>query len=266
MQCLTYALGEQFQLMALERYLKLKKSCLVNKHWRALELVFPEKDASIYVFKNGTLIAWNFTKKALKEWIELVQDYAHQWYAQRQFDGYHYIHPTEKTKMYPHAYFNVDCLELEEDDHDLRLGLSYGLSQSIKLKYYEEKMEALIERYSPLTHQLSVKGRIDLPRRQLQKIIGEIVSVKSEINLLGDFLYQPKFFWQHPNLESEYAMLARYLDIRERAEMLNRQINTLSEIFMLFNGYLEQRHASTLEIIIILLIAVEVVFNFLKIP
>ena len=100
-----------------------------------------------------------------------------------------------------------------------------------------------------------------ITRHQIRQIIGEILSAKSEMNLISNFLYHPKYFWQHPTLEEHYIMLERYLHIQRRVNAINHRLDTINEIFDLFHGYLEYRHAHNLELIIIVLIAFEIAFN-----
>ena len=59
-------------------------------------------------------------------------------------------------------------------------------------------------------------------------------------------------------------MLERYLHMQRRVSAINQRLDTLNEIFDMFNGYLENRHAHNLEIIIIVLIAIEIVFAVLN--
>ena len=59
-------------------------------------------------------------------------------------------------------------------------------------------------------------------------------------------------------------MMERYLHIQRRVNAINHRLDTLNEIFEMFNGYLETRHSHHLEIIIILLIVIEVVFDVLN--
>ena len=91
-----------------------------------------------------------------------------------------------------------------------------------------------------------------------------ILQAKSELNLISNFLYHPKYFWQHPTLEVHFIMLERYLHIQRRVNAINHRLDTINEIFDMFNGYLENRHAKSLEIIIIILISIEIVFDVLN--
>ena len=103
-----------------------------------------------------------------------------------------------------------------------------------------------------------------ITRNKIRQIIGEILGAKSEMNLISNFLYHPKYFWQHPTLEAHYTMLERYLHIQRRVNAINHRLDTLNEIFEMFNGYLENQHSHNLEIIIIVLIALEIVFPMLN--
>lgn len=262
MECLSYCIAEKISISTLEKELRSKSGFKLNKHWRALEIYNSETNAYCYVFSNGTIVAWNLKRyqmKAYFDWILLACTGA---LAQPLFDGF-FVQQDTKTTAKPHDFFNVDCFFLESDDAELKLSLSYGCSQSIKLKYYEARLEALIEQCMPISMQLRTT-RSRLSRKKIRSIISDIILFKAELNLTSNFLYQPKFFWQKPSLEPYFAMLERYLDIFKRTETLNKQLNTLNEVFILFSGYLDNKHSNFLEIIIIVLIALEILFNLLK--
>ena len=60
-------------------------------------------------------------------------------------------------------------------------------------------------------------------------------------------------------------MLERYLHIQRRVNAINHRLDTLNEIFDMFNGYLDNQHSHHLEIVIIILIMIEIfvgVMNF----
>jgi len=122
----------------------------------------------------------------------------------------------------------------------------------------------LIDKYTPLIMSLSNKGGITVSRDHIRHVIGEILVAKSELNLISNFLSHPKYFWQHPTLEVHFIMLERYLHIQRRVNAINHRLDTINEIFDMFNGYLENRHSKSLEIIIIILISIEIVFDVLN--
>jgi uncharacterized Rmd1/YagE family protein len=156
-------------------------------------------------------------------------------------------------------------LSIDNDGSELKLSLSYGFSQSVKLQYFETILEGLIELYTPMIHGLSKKdGNSSVSRQQIRQVIGDILAAKSELNLVSNFLYHPKYFWQHPTLEEHYIMLERYLHLPKRVNAINHRLDTLNEIFDMFNDYLEAQHTHRLEVIIIVLISIEIMFNVLN--
>lgn len=257
MECLTYCISERITLTKLEHALRQQAHLHVTKHWRALEISSTAHTQRGYIFSNGTFVTWGVKRHQISPYLEWITPFCEGYLAQPLFDDFSYT-LAEHTTIAPHPYFSVDCLTLESDDSDLKLSLSYGFSQSIKLKYYEDKIEVLINQQNPFIKRLTQYGPLACPRRGLRKVIGDILTAKSEINLTMDFLYRPKFFWSHPNLETYFRMAERYLDIPERTETLNQKLNTLNEVFLMYNSHLDNQYAHGLEIIIIVLIVVEI--------
>lgn len=263
MECHCYCVAKQINLSQLERLLRSESQFSVNRHWQVLEVHIPDHFGFCYVFSNGTLVSWNLKRYQMEQYIKYVMSCASGLLKRTLYDGYFY-EIGDKTMIFPHHYFNLDCLMLESDDTDLKLSLSYGFSQSMKLKFFEDRMDKLIETNAVYINQLSSGGKIQLSRAGMRRIVGEILAVKGDLNVTSNFSYQPKFFWQHPNLESYFSLLERYLDIAKRKEAMNQQLDVLNEIFNMFTTYLEEKHAHKLEIIIIVLIAIEIAFNVLN--
>jgi required for meiotic nuclear division protein 1 len=258
MECLTYCLYHGIDISALEKLLKANSYCQLIKRAGVLEVIDQQAQSCLYIFQKGTLVAWNLKRHQLLGYFNLLDQVGKNKLTTPIVDSFFY-QIGKKTEIEPHERFNVDCLTLHEDDAELKLGVSYGFSQSIKLRAYESRLEDLIKRCKPLTEQMAKQGGIKLSHKKIRKIIGEITLVQEEISLASNLLYQPKFFWQHPALEEYYQMIHDYLDVDERTEMINHQLETLSSIFMMFNSYLESKHSYNLELLIVILIFVEII-------
>lgn len=264
MECLSFCLGAQIDLQKLEQQIAAAPQFQSERFWGGTKLVNSEQPHHVcFIFANGTLITWQVKRFQCQEYIHFLAPTIHQRLDSPIYDEFSYKMATE-TSIKPHHYYDIDVLTIDDDSDNVKLSLSYGLSQSVKLQYFEQRLETLIDRYTPLTIELKSKGRLQIPRQKIRKIIGEIIEGKCQINLTSNFLYQPKFFWQHPTLEHYYHLIARYLDIAERTTNMNHRLDTLTEIFEMFNGYLENRHSHHLEIIIIVLIMLEIVFGILN--
>lgn len=266
MECLSYCIANSIDLTRLDAHFKATMPHYLSVKTRDVLRFSPRdsREVTLFIFKNGTVVFWGVKRHQIDFYLDILAEFRHKPIAFRVRDEFSY-QVGDKTAIEPHDFFDVDRLIIEDDSDELKLSLSYGFSQSAKLQYFETIIDVLIEKYSPIIQSLSIKGHMPVKRNKIRQIIGEILGAKSEMNLISNFLYHPKYFWQHPSLEAHYAMLERYLHIQRRVNAINHRLDTLNEIFDMFNSYLENRHAHHLEIIIIVLITIEIMLAVLNI-
>ena len=265
MECLSYCIANTIDLTRLDNYFKSTLSNYVSTKSREVLKLIPwdKRNYLLFIFKNGTVVSWGVKRYQINAYLSMIKLFSDKPVPFLVHDEFSY-QLGEKTSIEPHDFFDIDCLMMDSESDELKLSLSYGFSQSVKLQYFETIIENLIEKYNPLIQRLSQKGQMPIARSKIRQIIGEILGAKSEMNLISNFLYHPKFFWQHPTSEEYYIMLERYLHIQRRVNTINHRLDTLNEIFDMFNKYLENRHSHHLEIIIIILIMMEIIFPALN--
>lgn len=261
MECLSYCIANSIDLVRLDNHCKTNlREYQTVKLRDILKITHLHSFSTVFIFKNGTLVSWGVKRYQIQPYLEMAKLFANKPLPILVHDEFTYRY-SDKVAIEPHDYFDVDCISIDSDSDELKLSFSYGFSQSVKLQYFETILESLIEKYTPLIHNLSSDGSMPISRNQIRQVIGEILGAKSETNLISNFLYHPKYFWQHPTLEEYYIVLERYLHIPRRVNAINQRLDTLNEIFDMFNSYLEARHAHILEVIIIVLIAIEIIFG-----
>lgn len=267
MECLSFCVAKTIDLARLDSHFKNSPNMFTSIKTRDVLKLNPRdnSDHTIFIFKNGTVVSWGVKRYQINDYLNTIRSLIDKPVSILVHDEFHY-QISDKTAIEPHDFYDVDCLTIEEDTDDMKLSLSYGFSQSVKLQYFETIIEALIEKYNPMIQSLSHKGEMPISRKQIQQVIGEILGAKSELNLISNFLYHPKYFWQHPTLEQHFAMLERYLHLPRRVDAINHRLDTLNEIFDMFNGYLQNRRGHNLEIIIIVLIMIEIFIEVIRLP
>ncbi len=264
MECLSFCIANSIDLSRLDNHYKTSFTDYSTVKLRDILKITPKNyPSTVFVFKNGTVVSWGIKRYEIDAYLSVIRQFAVKLVPFRVHDEFSYL-LGDKVSIEPHDYFDVDCITIDSISDEVILSLSYGFSQSVKLQYFERVLEALIEKYTPLIHDLSSEGRMVVSRKQIRQAIGEILMAISEMNLISNFLYHPKYFWQHPTLEDNYIMLERYLHIQRRVSAINHRLDTLNEIFDMFNGYLESRHSHSLELIIIILIAIEIIFGVMN--
>ena len=260
MECLSFCVAKTIDLSRLDNHFKSSSAKYSSTKTRDVLKLTPRNNPehTVFIFKNGTVVSWGVQRYEINDYLNTIKLLVDKPIALLVHDEFHY-QLSDKTAIEPHDFFDVDCLTIENISDELKLSLSYGFSQSVKLQYFETIIDALIEKYNPMIQSLSHTGEMPIKRKQIQQVIGEILGAKSEMNLISNFLYHPKYFWQHPTLEEHFIMLERYLHIQRRVNAINHRLDTLNEIFDMFNGYLDDSHSHNLEIIIIVLITLEII-------
>jgi required for meiotic nuclear division protein 1 len=266
MECLSYCIAKSIDLQKLSAFCQHSFTQLSAVTFPdVVQLTLVEIPGTLtYVFENGTIVCWGVKRYRIPIIKNLLLPFCFEPLNIRVEDDFCYT-IGETISIRPHGFFDVDCLVLCSDvDDSVKMSLSYGFSQSVKLQYFETIFENLFQSYSPIIQKITQGNKHKFNRKAIQRMLGEIIRAKSEMNLASNFQYHPKFFWQHPNLEEHYILLEQYLHFERRVNALNHRLNTLNEIFDMFDSYLESQHSHFLEVIIIVLIAIEIIFAVLN--
>ncbi len=206
------------------------------------------------------MVCWGFTRRQELKWIEYVKNYALDLLPVIETDHFCYRFG-EEISIDAHDRFKLDIITLDSDNPQVKLAISYGLAQSIKLEAFEDAIQDTVKKNSYLPEEIAVRGAISLSRRAIFQRMGEIFIVRSSINLNSEYLDTPEFFWRNPNLEPFYVKVKKFLDIPSRVMALNQRLDVLQELLDILNTQLQHRHSSLLETIIILLILIEIVIS-----
>ncbi len=102
-----------------------------------------------------------------------------------------------------------------------------------------------------------------MSRVEVMQKTGELFSLRHQINLSSDLLISPDFYWDRDNLDALYNKTCQFYSIGRRTRVTNEKLNHCSELVELMRTHLSERHSLKLEWMIILLIAVEVVFEII---
>ena len=68
---------------------------------------------------------------------------------------------------------------------------------------------------------------------------------------------------QEAEWEPLYQRTAKYMEIEKRVSVLNHRLDIIADLFDMLASEMHEKHASNLEIIVIVLIVIEVIFQVL---
>lgn len=209
----------------------------------------------VWIFDYGVMIFWGAPEDAMQRLISDTAPSVRGEFPQHEVERYQFL-MAEMTMM------REDTITLASDEILQRLAVSHALAQSSKLGHFEQMAKNVIVENTYLSTVLADTGKIPLSRKSIAKLRGTLFSVKSDIMLNFNLLDTPEFFWSYPELEHEYNLVAKYLDIVSRVTVLNKKLETIHELLEMLASEQHHKHSSILEWIIILLIAFEVVLFF----
>lgn len=257
--CVCYCTAASYNIVDLAQLFK-RKGYFTRLSRDVLHVCSTQKPGDIFFFAHGSFVSWGFKKGEESEWIDYLKPFESQPLKMPEEDEF-YFRQGNETIIETHERLNLDIITLDSNDSQVKLAISYGLAQSVKLQSFEESIQEAIKTNSSLPKEIALRGVISLSRRAIFKRMGEIFISRSSINLDSEYLDIPEFFWRHPNHEPFYHLTKQFLDIPSRVMSLNQKLDVLQELLDILNSQVQHRHSSLLEIIIIVLIAVEIVIN-----
>lgn len=260
LRCVSFCTADRYNLQAIANYFKSQNYSIQFYRDNILHVSMQENQADVFLFNQGCFISWGLKKPAEQNLIKELQQFAIEPLSTIETDHFIYRYGYT-TEIASHKKLNTDIITLDSDNAQLKLAISYGLAQSIKLEYYEGLIQKNIQANNHIPRELAKHGKIRMSRRAMSKRIGEIFIQRSYVNLNSDFLDVPEHFWRFPSMETYYVMVSEFLEIPNRVEALNQKLDTLYEIFDVLTNHLQHKHSSMLEWIIILLIFMEIVLS-----
>lgn len=210
----------------------------------------------VFYFSYGAMVAWGCTKEKCLQLLDLIHDFEDQ-PKELEMDEFTYVYG-EAAKVFE------DEITLPNHEVLTKLAVSHGIAQSVRLEVFETSLQKTFNSTKQIPQDLAKKGKIPLSRKEIRRKMGELFIERNSINLHMDVLDTPEFFWEYPELEPYYTMMANYLDIRTRVEVLNQRLDVVHGLFEMLGTELNHLHSSRLEMTIICLIVIEVVVSLAR--
>jgi uncharacterized Rmd1/YagE family protein len=248
MHCAAFCLAQGFDVNALAKL--LSETTLIRIIKGAL-IIEDTHDWSV-VFSYGAVVHWNVSAEQQGKLHQLLLSHAENPLKTLEEDNFTFELGCATTRIVE------DHIEIESSDPIVLFSLSQGMAQSIKLASFETNAITTINNTRYIPKSLAENGKIDISRHKIAQIRGQLFITKSDIILNYDLLDTPDFFWEYPEYEDYYTIMAKYLEIAPRTHVLSKKLETIHELFEMLADEQKHRHSSILELIVIGLIAFEI--------
>jgi uncharacterized Rmd1/YagE family protein len=140
---------------------------------------------------------------------------------------------------------------------ELLIVIADALSKSVVLARDEREVAAVFDIVEPFARQLAENGRLYGGRRTILKHIGNALLVQHRLSGRVAVTEKPDVVWDRQDLDRLYARLEDEYELKERAEALSRKLKVIADTAEILTDTIDTRRSLRLEIIIVILIAVE---------
>lgn len=148
---------------------------------------------------------------------------------------------------------------------DRMLVVADALAKSAALAHDERQVAEVLDAIEPWARTLAERGRRSASRHEMIQLIGKALLVQHRVSGRVAVSEKPDLLWDRPDLERLYARLEDEYELIERAEILDRKLNLIGQTARLITDLMDTERSLRLEVIVVLLIAVEIVLSVFQI-
>ncbi|HPQ80858.1 MAG TPA: RMD1 family protein [bacterium] len=252
----AYHLAETLKLKEVDRLLGG-----AAKAQSSSKLVYQEgEDGYFFVYRFGSLVFFNVDTKRQGEIMESVRaltGHEPEMITSEEFTAE--LLPGAKNEVgFERAILGsvtLECVDL----------LALTVAQSTALEYFEIKVDDLVRRAGAIGRSLRDKGRLVMRAGEIKRFIGRCMSAKQDLVASLYLLDKPDETWNDEELDALYREASDIFELRDRYRTLDYKLRMIQENLELISELMQHRNANSLELAIIVLIAVEVVLFVLQI-
>ena len=217
----------------------------------------------IFFFKEGCVVFWNVPELERNSVLKFVRPYSEETYDESVvFEESEMINYRMSTTDKPHL--DQGIINIADDaDVLVKYAFSNAISSSVKLGSWESSLEELIDSIAFIADDLRRNAGVKVSKEFVLQKTGEILGLRHLLNLSSDFLDTPDFYWDREDLEHLFMATCAHLAVAKRTKVINEKLNHCLEVMDMINNHLSHEHGSKLEWIIIILIAIEIVFEII---
>ncbi|XP_031551454.1 required for meiotic nuclear division protein 1 homolog [Actinia tenebrosa] len=277
--CLTYSTGERYHLLGLRDSIYALKdkytiTALPKDARDVLHVCTTKKDQNgtstgdIFFFRwLGAVVFWNIESEEILQIQSIIRRF-------EESSSYENEDIEEESEEIPYSYckngtsFVKGRINLNQDASNEmkaleKFAFSNAIALSVKLGIWESELEKYIDSIAWVPDALSKGVKLRMSRKEILEKTGELISLRYKINLYSDLLMTPDFYWDREDLGYLYESMCSYMEVRRRTKVMNEKLNHCNELAELLRTHLSEKHSFNLEWGIIVLIAIEIVFEII---
>lgn len=256
MDCRAYCTASSYRIKALQESFKGRFKTAAYRDVIHVEIPIEKGHGDVFYFSYGALVCWGISREKEIEILDGIKEFEENSF-EVETDEFTYIYGETPRVV-------EDEITLPNHETVTKVAISHGIAQSVKLGTFEIAIQKTFNQCKNIPEDLAKRGRIPLSKKEIRRKMGELFIERNSINMHVDILDTPEFFWEYPELELFYKMIANYLDLQTRVDVLNHRLDVVHELFQMLGSELNHQHSSRLEWTIIWLIIIEVALSLMR--
>ncbi|BFZ54642.1 Sad1-interacting factor 3 [Savitreella phatthalungensis] len=221
------------------------------------------KVAEVFILSYGVIVFWNFSEKQERNILaDLTFAQDKTLMSRRLADTdveteefhFEYSPNTRRPRIYN------DMITLRSSDHFVKMAMSHAIAQSVKLSFFEGRMDESMTSAANVPKKLATSGELKMTRAQVMKMSGHLFKLRVDVNLSSNILDTPDFFWEsEPTLNPLYTAVRDYLEIRTRTTLLNQRCQVVFDLLDILSESIADSNMHRITWIVIALILISVI-------
>lgn len=228
---------------------------------------FEQQNSSAVIFKNGCLVIWNMNKKNIKKFLNFCGNYSNISH-QDNIETYDY-EELEVQDVNGKSYVHNSIIYLTSGNYRTtdKISFSFGLMSAVRLTNLEKKIEnkLLLENNNIDILKKKIRpSNLDLLSNKLFSSKITLHNLRYELNIEQDLLDVPETLWEYEYQRKLFVNILNIFDIRQRIDLLNHRLGWTFDYLNSFLDYVNQKHSSRLERIIIIIVGMELILGIMQ--
>lgn len=259
----AFCTAEAYNLKTLHRI--LKETPLIDQlqvyFGECLFASFTHAGASraMYFLHYGVVVLWGFDAAEEEDVFKLIAPAQENPYDLKEIEREHFLYGISQGPQIVN-----DKIFLSEDNTHTKMVISIAIAQSVKLDYFEELVDRTIETVKDLPDEVEKEGKVGKRRQDILKVMGRLHKLSFNLYLVSNILGEPEFIWEYSSFSSLYETCVRYMDIKVRADLLNKRCDIIHGILEILSENITTHNSEKLERTMAWLIGISVMFGFLQ--
>lgn len=200
------------------------------------------RSVDVYFLHYGVVVMWGLSESEEQGILRLISRIQENPYDLKAVEIENFMYGISE-----HSQIVNDKIFLGDENVHTKMVLSIAIAQSVKLDYFEELVDNTIDAVKNLPDEVEKEGKVGKKRQDIMKIMGKLHKLSFNLNLVSNILGEPEFVWEYSAFSSLYETCIKYLDIKTRADLLNKRCDIIHGILEILSDNITTQNSERLE-------------------